>query len=163
MLSFLLQLEAAKADAVRVQGDITYRNTRIDEVKLVPQLSTLGLRYFVIDAERVLLLDSLTVQPVVQTMIVLQAETKWTAAATQLEALTKTHDGVLGQLREAQDRSALAEQETIEVSARCTCESVSHVTAGSCCCSNLQLLLATHPSVHIGDTPGTSSTTKPHV
>ncbi|KAL3150684.1 hypothetical protein ABBQ32_000477 [Trebouxia sp. C0010 RCD-2024] len=66
-------LEAAKADAVKVQGDITYRNTRIDE-----------------------------------------AETKWTAAATQLEALTKTHDGVLGQLKEAQERSELAEQETIE-------------------------------------------------
>lgn len=37
--ALLLQLEAAKADAVKVQGDITYRNTRIDEVKLVAEVS----------------------------------------------------------------------------------------------------------------------------
>lgn len=66
-------LEAAKADRVAVQGDISFRNTRIEE-----------------------------------------AETSWRAAAAQLEALTKTHDGVLGQLREAIDRTGLAEQETIE-------------------------------------------------
>ena len=48
--------------------------------------------------------------------MILQAETSWRAAAAQLEALTKTHDGVMGQLREAQDRTALAEQEKIEVS-----------------------------------------------
>ncbi len=32
-----------------------------------------------------------------------------------MEALTKTHDGVMGQLKEANDRTSLAEQETIEV------------------------------------------------
>ena len=46
----------------------------------------------------------------------LQAETAWKAAAVQLEALTETHDGVLHQLKEAQERTQLAEQETIEVS-----------------------------------------------
>ena len=55
-----------------------------------------------------------------QCALLLQAETSWRAAAAQLEALTKTHDGVLGQLREAQDRTALAEQETIEVKPMCT-------------------------------------------
>ncbi len=44
-----------------------------------------------------------------------QAETSWRAAAAQLEALKKTHDGVSGQLKEAIDRTSLAEQETIEV------------------------------------------------
>ncbi|KAL0053697.1 hypothetical protein WJX82_009414 [Trebouxia sp. C0006] len=66
-------LEAAKADREKVQGDISFRNTRIEE-----------------------------------------AETSWRAAAAQLEALTKTHDGVSGQLKEAHDRTSLAEQETIE-------------------------------------------------
>ena len=46
----------------------------------------------------------------------LQAETAWNAAAVQLEALRETHDGVLNQLKEAQERTELAEQETIEVS-----------------------------------------------
>ena len=55
--------------------------------------------------------------------MVLQAEIAWHAAAAQLEALTKTHDGVLGQLREAQDRTQLAEQETIEVSPACMLKS----------------------------------------
>lgn len=66
-------LEAAKVDREKVQGDISFRNTRIEE-----------------------------------------AETSWRAAAAQLEALTKTHDGVEGQLKEANDRTSLAEQETIE-------------------------------------------------
>lgn len=66
-------LDAAKVDREKVNGDISFRNTRIEE-----------------------------------------AETSWRAAAAQLEALTKTHDGVLGQLKEANDRTSLAEQEAIE-------------------------------------------------
>lgn len=64
----------------------------------------------------------------------LQAETKWTAAATQLEALTKTHDGVLGQLKEAQERSELAEQETIEVSGCSHVTEAQQAQLGSGCC-----------------------------
>lgn len=52
----------------------------------------------------------------VNCVVGLQAETAWNAAAVQLEALRETHDGVLSQLKEAQERTELAEQETIEVS-----------------------------------------------
>lgn len=56
--------------------------------------------------------------------MVLQAEIAWKAAAVKLEALTEVHEGVLNQLKEAQERTQLAEQETIEVSP-CCFESVS--------------------------------------
>ncbi|DBA91754.1 hypothetical protein WJX77_007188 [Trebouxia sp. C0004] len=93
-------LEAAKVDREKVQGDISFRNTRIEE-----------------------------------------AETSWRAAAAQLEALTKTHDGVTGQLKEANDRTSLAEQETIEAAmkvAECRREMAAAAQAGR------QPVLASH-------------------
>ena len=102
----MLQLEAAKADRASVQGDITYRNNRIEEVQLSPQAAHL---FASLQAASCLFAFCST----------LQAEVAWRKAAAGLEALTKTHDGVLGQLKEAQDRTALAEQETIEVSPIC--------------------------------------------
>ena len=68
-------------------------------------------------ASQSVLVGRCSLQPTtVKCVVALQAETAWKAAAVQLEALTETHSGVLHQLKEAQERTQLAEQETIEVS-----------------------------------------------
>ena len=129
----VLQLEAAKADRASVEGDITYRNNRIEDVRAHVQPGYTSQHW---------LCRQCCICPDIWKLLnrgpfwtmTLQAETSWRAAATQLEALTKTHDGVVGQLREAQDRTALAEQEKIEVSPRHKPQLVGDAFSMRLCC-----------------------------
>ena len=139
----MLQLDAANATQAGHDFDINYRNTRIDEVRCQ------GFKPGGVLVGRCIL------QPTaVNCAVALQAETAWKAAAVQLQALTETHGGVLHQLKEAQERTQLAEQETIEVSRLAHFSlsgTLSDVLAGS---ARWQILQKRCPDVHMGNMYG---------